>query len=153
MESQQEQIEKIESELKHFSTDMTMKFSQQMAQNDKAKAESNKKQTEETTKVIQDKINEANKKIEEKILNVQKFVEKEVGSLKQAAALGGGDSKGMAAAAKQITEECARYFNRMNQTDQRVQAALTEIRGLNENFDNKQDKLKKDMINISNVRN
>ena len=153
MESQQEQIEKIESELKHFSTDMTMKFSQQMAQNDKAKAESNKKQTDETTKVIQDKINEANKKIEEKILNVQKFVEKEVGSLKQAADLGGGDSKGMAAAAKQITEECARYFNRMNQTDQRVQAALTEIRGLNENFDNKQDKLKKDMINISNVRN
>lgn len=83
-------------------------------------------------------MSESNKKFEDKILSVQKFVEKEVNTLKQAVAMGGGgDSKGMAAAAKQITEECGRYFNRMNQTDQRVQAALTEIKGLNENFDNK----------------
>jgi|LakMenE01Jun11ns_1017448.scaffolds.fasta_scaffold5466499_1 hypothetical protein len=39
MESQQEQIEKIENDLKHFQTDVTMKFSQQMATNDKAKAD------------------------------------------------------------------------------------------------------------------
>jgi adenylosuccinate lyase len=68
-------------------------------------------------------------------------------------ALSGGDSKGMAAAAQQIKEECGRYFNRMNQTDQKVQAALTEIKGLNENFDQKQEKLRRDIIKIGNVRN
>lgn len=41
----------------------------------------------------------------------------------------------------------------MNQTDQRVQAALTEIKGLNEHFNNKQEKLRADMISIGNVRN
>lgn len=41
----------------------------------------------------------------------------------------------------------------MNQTDQKVQAALTEIKGLNENFDQKQEKLRRDIIKIGNVRN
>jgi hypothetical protein len=66
---------------------------------------------------------------------------------------GGGDSKNLAAAAQNIKEECGRYFARMNQTDQRVQAALTEIKGLNEHFNNKQEKLRADMISIGNVRN
>lgn len=35
MESQQEQIEKIESELKFLQSDITMKFSQQMTAADK----------------------------------------------------------------------------------------------------------------------
>ena len=71
-----------------------------MAGADKVKAEQNKKMAEETNKVVTNSINESNKKLEEKILNLQKFIEKEVLAINQKVALGGGgDSKGMAAAA------------------------------------------------------
>jgi uncharacterized Ntn-hydrolase superfamily protein len=62
--------------------------------------------------------------------------------------LSGGDSKGAASAAKAIKEECSRYFTRMNQLDIRVNDALTEIKGLSQQFANKQDKLGSDVIKV-----
>jgi hypothetical protein len=87
---------------------------------------------------------------------MQKYIEKEVTGLKNQMALNGGgdsDGKGMAAAAKAITDECARYFTRMNQSDQRINQALVDVKGLHENFENKQARLRKDMLSISNIRN
>lgn len=65
---------------------------------------------------------------------------------------GGGSSKDLQEAAEKIKEECGRYFARMNQTDTRVQTCLTEIKGLSQAFEQKQDKLKSQMIQISNVK-
>ena len=55
---------------------------------------------------------------------------------------GGGSSKDLQEAADKIKDDCGRYFARMNQTDTKVQACLTEIKGLTQAFEQKQDKLK-----------
>lgn len=52
-----------------------------------------------------------------------------------------------------IQEELHRYFGRMNQTDHSVQAALTQIKGLNEHFQQNQQKLAADIIKKDNIKN
>lgn len=102
---------------------------------------------DEVKGTVDAQVKETAKNLEFRVYQLTKQVNSDIHDLNRKLELsGGGGSKGLEQVAEDIKNECAQYFARMNRTDIKIQEALMTIKGLNEHFDQKQEKLRTDLI-------
>lgn len=139
--------------MSHLTADVATKAAQQQMQQDKARAEWQKRAADEMKSFITEQVKEAQKGLETKVSKIQTQLNTEMSEIKQKLAFsGGGNAKDLQEATEKIKDECSRYFARMNQTDIKVQAGLNDIKALTQSFEQKQESLRTQLIKVGNTK-